>query len=93
MVFDGEEDLWWAPVQSVEEVLQDPQVHAAGGFVDVPDGSSTTLLPATPVDFDGRPCEPRWMAPEAGDHTDEILGELGYDPAQIAAHREAGWVA
>ncbi|HVH20458.1 MAG TPA: CaiB/BaiF CoA-transferase family protein [Myxococcota bacterium] len=86
-VFDGERDLWWAPVQSVDEVLADPQVHAAGGFVEVPDGEATTLLPATPVDFEGTPSGPRAMAPALGEHSDAILGELGRSPAQIAALR------
>ena len=93
VIFDAEKDLWWAPVQTVTEALADPQVEASGGLVAVPDGDGTTLLPATPVDFDGRPCEPRWMAPEAGQHTDEVLAELGYDPSQIADSRKAGWVA
>ena len=83
-VFDAEEDLWWAPMQSVQEVLADPQVRAAGGFLEVPDGASTTTLPATPADFAGTPCEARWMAPEIGQHTDEILGELGRNATAIA---------
>ena len=69
-VFDAEEDLWWAPVQTVDEVMADPQVHAGGGFVDVPDGDTTTKLPATPVDFGGTPWAPRAMAPGHGQHTD-----------------------
>jgi crotonobetainyl-CoA:carnitine CoA-transferase CaiB-like acyl-CoA transferase len=89
-IFDTEEDLWWAPVQTVQEVLADPQAHAAGSFVEVPDGETTTMLPATPVDFGGVPCEQRHMAPELGEHGDEILGELGRDPKQIAELRERG---
>ncbi|HKA14452.1 MAG TPA: CoA transferase [Myxococcota bacterium] len=89
-IFDAERDLWWAPVQTVDEVMADPQVHAAGGFVDVPDGQSTTKLPATPVDFGGTPWAPRSMAPEHGQHTDEILAELGRTPVQIAALRASG---
>ncbi len=76
-IFDAEVDLWWAPVQSIEEVFADPQTHAAGGFVEVPDGEGTTLLPATPVDFDGTPWAPRSMAPDHGQHTEEILKEIG----------------
>ncbi|MDE0884062.1 MAG: CaiB/BaiF CoA-transferase family protein [Myxococcota bacterium] len=92
-VFDAEEDLWWAPVQTLQEVLQDPQAHAAGGFVEVPDGEGTTLLPATPVDFGGRPCEQRHMAPAHGADSDSILAELGHAPEEIARLREAGVVA
>ena len=89
-IFDAEQDLWWAPVQTIEEVLADPQAHAAGGFVEVPDGQGTTLLPATPVDFHGTPGEPRWMAPEPGQHTDEILAGIGRGAAEIEQLRAKG---
>jgi crotonobetainyl-CoA:carnitine CoA-transferase CaiB-like acyl-CoA transferase len=92
-IFDREEDLWWAPVQTTQEVLSDPQVLAAGGLVEVPDGGGTTLLPATPVDFEGTPWEPRAMAPGHGEHSDEILNELGRSADEIAALREQGVVA
>jgi crotonobetainyl-CoA:carnitine CoA-transferase CaiB-like acyl-CoA transferase len=92
-IFDAEQELWWAPVQSADEVLADPQVHAAGGFVEVPDGDSTTLLPATPVDFEATPVAPRSMAPALGEHSDAILAELGRAPAEIAALRAQQVVA
>jgi crotonobetainyl-CoA:carnitine CoA-transferase CaiB-like acyl-CoA transferase len=92
-IFDSEHDLWWAPVQTVDEVMADPQVQAAGGFVDVPDGATTTRLPATPVDFGGTPWSPRAMAPANGQHTDEILAQLGRTPAQIAELRASGVAA
>ena len=40
---------------------------------------------ATPADFDGRPPAPRGMAPTLGQHTREVLGELGYAPADVEA--------
>jgi crotonobetainyl-CoA:carnitine CoA-transferase CaiB-like acyl-CoA transferase len=89
-IFDAEEDLWWAPVQTIEEVFADPQAHAAGGFVEVPDDEGTTLLPSTPVDFDGTPWAPRCMAPEHGQHTEEVLNEIGRSPAEIDALRARG---
>jgi len=89
-IFDEQEELWWAPVQTMEEVLADPQVRAAGSFVEVPDGPSTTLLPATPVDFAGTPWEPRCMAPEPGQHSHEVLRELGKSAEEIASLRERG---
>lgn len=92
-IFERERDLWWAPVQNTDEVLADPQVHAAGGFVEVPDGEASTLLPATPVDFAGTPWAPRAMAPALGQHTDAILGELGRGSEQIAALRAQKVVA
>jgi crotonobetainyl-CoA:carnitine CoA-transferase CaiB-like acyl-CoA transferase len=92
-IFDAEPELWWAPVQSLDEVIADPQVHAAGGLCEVPDGVGTTLLPATPADFDGTPCRPRWMAPARGQHTDEVLRELGRTDAVVAELRAKGVVA
>lgn len=89
-IFDAEKDFWWAPVQSFTEVLADPQVHAAGGLISVPDEEGTTLLPATPADFGGTPCSARWMAPSLGQHTDHVLAETGRSPEQIATLRELG---
>ena len=92
-IFDAEQEMWWAPVQNLEEVLADPQVAAAGGLVEVPDGGGTTLLPATPADFEGMPSAPRSPAPGHGEHTDEILAVLGRSEAAIAALRARGVVA
>ena len=92
-VFAAEPDMWWAPVQDTLEVMADPQVHAGGGFVDVPDEGTTTRLPSTPVDFAGSTQTPRGMAPSPGQQTDEVLAELGRDASAIAALREKGIVA
>ena len=69
------------------------QVEAAGGIVEVPDGPSTSRLPATPVDFGSTPAEQRWMAPEHGQHGEEILRELGHDEGHIAQLRSRGILA
>ena len=71
--FDNEPDLFWSPVNSMEDVLGDEQFHAAGGLVDVPDGGP---MVATPADFHGTPWAPRSAAPGLGEHTEEILAEL-----------------
>lgn len=88
-----EHDVWWAPVQTTSEVLADPQAWAAGAFVEVPDGSGTSTMIASPVDFDGGTLRPRAMPPSLGEHTDELLSELGYDDAQVAELRRGGAVA
>ena len=90
-VFDRE-GVWWAPVQTVEELIADPQARAAGAFVPCAtvDGSADMVAP--PADFAGTPSTPRGPAPEFGQHTEEILLELGYEWEDIARLREEGAV-
>ena len=90
--FAAEPDLFWAPIQSPEELLADPQFTASGGMVDVPDGPSTTTMIATPVDFSDTAWKPRGMAPRLGEHTAEILRSLGRSDAEIDALEAAGAV-
>jgi formyl-CoA transferase len=47
----------------------------------------------SPVDYLGTPGGPRSMPPEIGQHTDEVLAELGRDTADIARLRADGVVA
>jgi crotonobetainyl-CoA:carnitine CoA-transferase CaiB-like acyl-CoA transferase len=75
--FAAEPDFFWSPIHSIEDVLADEQFHAAGGVVYVPNGDSTRAMVATPADFGGTPWEPTSVAPGLGQHTGEILAELG----------------
>jgi crotonobetainyl-CoA:carnitine CoA-transferase CaiB-like acyl-CoA transferase len=88
-VFDRE-DVWWAPVNTVNEMLEDRVVHDAGVFIDVPGPEGDIKAVASPTHFYGTPWEPRGYAPEMGQHTEEVLLELGYDWDQIIALKEAG---
>lgn len=83
-VFAAEPDLFWSPVNTIEDLLADEQFHAAGGIVEVPDETGGWSMLATPVDFDGAPPLPRWRAPRLGEHTEAVLAELGYDEATVA---------
>ncbi len=74
--FACEPDLFWSPINTVEDVIADEQFHAGGGLVHVPYGDGGVPMIATPVDFHGTPWEPRSTAPALGEHTDEILAEL-----------------
>jgi crotonobetainyl-CoA:carnitine CoA-transferase CaiB-like acyl-CoA transferase len=89
-VFDADPDFFWAPVQSVDELLADAQFHAAGGLVEVPaeDGSWTML--ATPADFEAHRSAPRFRAPYLGEHTHEVLAELGKSEEAISALAASG---
>jgi crotonobetainyl-CoA:carnitine CoA-transferase CaiB-like acyl-CoA transferase len=82
------EGVWWAPVQSLDEVVADPQAEAAGAFVDVPtrDGGVARAV-ASPVGFGGASTAPRRPSPVLGEHTEEVLREVGLDLDAIAALR------
>ncbi len=90
--FAAESDLFWAPIQSPEELLADPQFAAAGGLVEVPDGPSTTTMIATPVDFSATEWAPMGTAPRLGQHTEEILRSLGRSDRHIEALASAGTI-
>jgi crotonobetainyl-CoA:carnitine CoA-transferase CaiB-like acyl-CoA transferase len=76
LAFAAEPEFFWAPVNSVDDLLADPQFRAAGGIVEVPDGAGTTPMVAIPADFHGTPGGPRRVAPALGEHTAEVLAEL-----------------
>jgi crotonobetainyl-CoA:carnitine CoA-transferase CaiB-like acyl-CoA transferase len=78
-------------VQSFAEVVRDPQAQAAGALIDAPArGGATSRTVATPIGFDGAPVEPQGPAPLLGEHTDEVLREVGVDDATLARLRAEG---
>ena len=82
-IFDTEPDMFWAPVQSPEEILEDPQLAHSGGLIEVPDGPGTRTMINSPSDFHGTPGNPRSVAPRIGEHTRAILAEFGRTEAEI----------
>jgi crotonobetainyl-CoA:carnitine CoA-transferase CaiB-like acyl-CoA transferase len=83
-------NVWFAPVNMVHEVASDPMVQQSGAFVDVPGPDGPVRMVASPADFSGTPWEPRGIQPELGQHTEEVLLELGYDWDQIIPLKERG---
>jgi crotonobetainyl-CoA:carnitine CoA-transferase CaiB-like acyl-CoA transferase len=88
-VFD-QHDVWWSPVLTVEEALREPQVLANGTIVEAPVAEGTARVLSTPVDFNEEPCVPAAPCPEAGQHTEEILLELGHDWDTILELKDLG---
>jgi len=80
------------PLYSPEQALEDAHIRAAGLLVDTdyPGLSRPAPLAPTPVDLSDTPGRFRHRAPTLGEHTDEILGEIGYTPDAIDALRRKG---
>ena len=72
-----EHDVWWAPINAIVDVIEDPQAHAAGGFVEMTprEGEEPYVAVNSPLDFDGRHITPG-PVPNLGEHTAEVLGAL-----------------
>ena len=88
-IFDRE-NVWWAPVNTIPQAIQDPVVRQSGALREVAVPEGVVTLVATPADFYETPAAPRGVSPELGQHTEEVLLELGYDWERIVALKEAG---
>ena len=79
-----------APMHSTQEVLDDPHVQAMGYLKRVPFPGTPKDVPLieTPFRLSATPGEIRRRAPLLGEHTDDILGEIGYTADQIDGLRE-----
>ena len=91
------DDVWWAPINSVDDLLTDPQVLASGAFVHVPMAGGA--LPdavngvATPIDFGLTPAGPAGAPPDIGADADALLEGLGVSRDEVARLRGAGVIA
>jgi crotonobetainyl-CoA:carnitine CoA-transferase CaiB-like acyl-CoA transferase len=76
-------------VYSPQQALDDPHIRAAALLEEVtfPGIEGTVPLAPTPIELSETPGTYRRRAPLVGEHTDEILVNLGYSEAEIAVLR------
>jgi len=86
-------DIPFAPVAKPGDLFDDPQLNAGGRMleIDFPNGVSAKI-PRLPVEIGNHDFALRRQAPSLGQHTAEILAELGIAPAEIAALGQRGIV-
>ncbi|MFC6862859.1 CaiB/BaiF CoA transferase family protein [Halomicroarcula sp. GCM10025817] len=88
-----EADVWAAEVNDFHDVAADPQVGHNEMLVELDhpeDGTFTTT--GIPAEMSETPGEIRSPPPRPGEHTDEVLAEIGYDEGERETLVEAGVV-
>jgi crotonobetainyl-CoA:carnitine CoA-transferase CaiB-like acyl-CoA transferase len=80
------------PCYELDEVLADPQVASRKLLqeVEYPGGTKPVPIASTPVRLGDAPVASCRRAPVLGEHTDEVLSEVGFTADEIAALRNAG---
>lgn len=84
-------DMWCAPVQDFEDLMDDPQVrhNELIQIVEHPVAGEVKVV-GIPMRFSETPGAIRRNPPGVGQHSEEILRDLGYHDGQIAEFREEG---
>ncbi|MEK6602004.1 MAG: CoA transferase [Candidatus Binatota bacterium] len=88
-----ERDVPCAPLNTLEEVFEDPQVRQYGFPIEVEHPRMGRIrMVGNGVDLSRTPPGVKMPPPELGEHTDEVLTALGYDTGAIATLKELGVV-
>ncbi|MHA1565931.1 MAG: CaiB/BaiF CoA transferase family protein [Alphaproteobacteria bacterium] len=87
------QDLLCAPVRTLEQALVDPQTIHNGMVVEIPYNGGTAKLVGSPVHLSDAPLDIRHAPPRLGEHSKQILAELGYEQGRIDALQDAGIIA
>jgi len=84
----------WGRINTVAEALSDPHVIERGMIVELEHPALGWVKSlATPVHLSDTPLVYHRHPPALGEHSDEVLAELGYSPSEIGQLREQGVIA
>ena len=88
------EDVPAGPVHTLEEVITDPQIRHNDAIIEIDHPVAGRMRQtAPPARFDRTPAIPGRPAPELGEHTDEVMDEIGVGAAERKRLREDGAIA
>jgi crotonobetainyl-CoA:carnitine CoA-transferase CaiB-like acyl-CoA transferase len=84
-------ELPYAPVNKPGDLFDDPHLNASGGFAGIvlPDGRAAKT-PLLPISLDGQRLQNRRDPPQIGEHTHDVLREVGFAEPEIAALAKSG---
>ena len=82
--FDGH-GIWYERVQDYDDLRSDPQALHNGVFLEIPVKGRTATVINHPLRYDGKVPEFKGVPLEAGQHSRDVLAELGYAAAAIDA--------
>lgn len=83
--------LPFAPIARPEDLFEDAHLAESEGLLQMtlPDGK-TVQLPAMPFELDGEKLGLRRDPPKSGEHTREVLAQLGYDDDEVSSLLDTG---
>ena len=89
----NEYDIPCGPILSMKEIAEDQSLRATGTVVEVDHPKRGKYLTVgNPIKMSDSPADVK-RSPLLGEHTDEVLAQLGYTPEQIAELAAAGATA
>ena len=78
--------LPFAPIAKPEDLFDDPHLKASGGMTGITLMNGVkTQVPVLPIEIDGKRLGTRLDLPHIGQHTRELLAQLGYTPQEVEA--------
>ena len=79
------------PVNSLDDLLVDPQIQYSGSIVEWQHATAGTIRQTVaPARFSHTVSEPTMHVPALGEHNEQVLDDLGYDSERISALLESG---
>jgi crotonobetainyl-CoA:carnitine CoA-transferase CaiB-like acyl-CoA transferase len=85
-------DICYAPVATLDEVFDDPQLRHRGMVVEMDTPAGPTRFFGPPIKLSATPASVRTPPAGLGAHTDQVLASLGFDADAIARLRADGVV-